>query len=98
MDNKLMITKQYVVVKQKPRGLKHFFNLLIQQRALVLMSVPFVIWLFIFKYLPIWGWTIAFQDYKPALGFGSKSGSDLNISNFYLATNAFSWYCVIHLL
>ena len=69
MDNKLMITKQYVVVKQKPRGLKHFFNLLIQQRALVLMSVPFVIWLFIFKYLPIWGWTIAFQDYKPALGF-----------------------------
>lgn len=69
MDNKLMITKQNVVVKQKPRGLKHFFNLLIQQRALVLMSVPFVIWLFIFKYLPIWGWTIAFQDYKPALGF-----------------------------
>ncbi|WP_082651938.1 ABC transporter permease [Gorillibacterium timonense] len=29
------------------------------------MSVPFLIWLFIFKYLPLWGWTIAFQDFKP---------------------------------
>ncbi|WP_241158569.1 ABC transporter permease [Cohnella candidum] len=30
------------------------------------MSFPFLIWLFIFKYVPIWGWTIAFQDFKPA--------------------------------
>lgn len=29
------------------------------------MSVPFVIWIFIFKYLPLWGWTIAFQHYRP---------------------------------
>ena len=27
---------------------------------------PFLIWLFVFKYLPLWGWTIAFQDFKPA--------------------------------
>ncbi|MFC5986774.1 ABC transporter permease [Marinicrinis lubricantis] len=33
------------------------------------MSVPFLIWLFIFKYVPLWGWTIAFQDYKPAKSF-----------------------------
>ena len=25
-----------------------------------------MIWLFVFKYLPLWGWTIAFQDFKPA--------------------------------
>lgn len=37
------------------------------------MSIPFVIWLFIFKYVPIWGWTIAFQDYKPALGFWDQT-------------------------
>lgn len=53
----------------KPAGLKRFFRKLVQQRALVIMSLPFLIWLFIFKYLPLWGWTIAFQDYKPALGF-----------------------------
>lgn len=45
-----------------------FFRKLFLQRQLVLMSVPFLIWLFIFKYVPLWGWTIAFQDFKPARG------------------------------
>jgi len=50
---------------QKPTGIRLFFKLLIKQRALVFMSVPFVIWLFIFRYVPVWGWIMAFQDYKP---------------------------------
>lgn len=54
---------------KRPTGLKRFFQTLLRQRSLVIMSVPFLIWLFIFKYMPIWGWTIAFQDYKPALDF-----------------------------
>ena len=29
------------------------------------MSVPFLIWLFIFKYVPLWGWSIAFQKFRP---------------------------------
>ncbi|GIP60650.1 sugar ABC transporter permease [Paenibacillus woosongensis] len=49
-------------------GLKGFFHKLSKQRTLVFMSVPFLIWLIIFKYLPLWGWSIAFQDYKPAKG------------------------------
>lgn len=36
-----------------------------KQRYLLLMSVPFVIWLIIFKYVPLWGWTMAFQEVKP---------------------------------
>ena len=55
-------------VDTKPKGLKRFFRLLWKQRALVLMSVPFVIWLFVFKYVPLWGWIIAFQDFKPGKG------------------------------
>ena len=69
MDNNLLLTGMSVAAEQKPRGLKRFFKLLFQQRALVLMSIPFVVWLFIFKYLPLWGWTIAFQDFKPAKSF-----------------------------
>ncbi|HZG87493.1 ABC transporter permease [Paenibacillus sp.] len=53
-------------VPGKPAG---FFRKLAQQRTLVLMSVPFLVWLFVFKYLPLWGWTIAFQKYRPAKGF-----------------------------
>lgn len=46
-----------------------FWGKIRKQKTLVFMSVPFLIWLFIFKYVPIWGWTIAFQDYKPAKAF-----------------------------
>lgn len=29
------------------------------------MVVIFVVWLIIFRYVPLWGWLMAFQDYKP---------------------------------
>ncbi|MDR2572721.1 MAG: ABC transporter permease subunit [Oscillospiraceae bacterium] len=47
---------------------KFSFSLLFKQRTLILMSFPFFIWLLIFAYFPIWGWVMAFQDYKPVLG------------------------------
>jgi putative aldouronate transport system permease protein len=55
-------------VETKRRGLKRFFQLLWKQRALVLMSVPFVIWLIIFRYVPLWGWVVAFQDFQLGKG------------------------------
>lgn len=43
------------------------------QKVLLLLSIPFFAYGFIFWYLPLAGWTIAFQDYKPKDGiFGSK--------------------------
>ena len=40
-------------------------ELMWKQRYLLAMSVPFLIWLFIFKYVPLWGWTMAFQEVVP---------------------------------
>ncbi|GEN56317.1 sugar ABC transporter permease [Halolactibacillus alkaliphilus] len=62
------------IVKNKPKikaqkGLRYFVRKSIEQKELLLMSMPFLIWLFIFKYLPLSGWLMAFQDYKPARGF-----------------------------
>ncbi|WP_375709742.1 ABC transporter permease [Mesobacillus foraminis] len=54
------------------KGLKAFLKKCKSQKALLLMSVPFVIWVFVFKYLPIWGWTMAFQDFKPARAFSEQ--------------------------
>lgn len=54
--------------KKKERSIhkqKFSFKLMHKQRYLLVMSVPFVIWLIIFKYIPLWGWTMAFQDVKP---------------------------------
>lgn len=53
-------TKKENVIKQK-----FSWKLMWKQRYLLLMSVPFVIWLIIFKYIPLWGWTMAFQDVRP---------------------------------
>ncbi len=39
-----------------------------RQKELVLISIPFVIYIFIFAYVPLWGWSMAFQDYKPKPG------------------------------
>ncbi|WP_420809393.1 ABC transporter permease [Aquibacillus halophilus] len=54
---------------KQTKGIKPFLKKCKEQRALLWMTVPFVIWVFIFKYLPVWGWTMAFQDYKPARAF-----------------------------
>lgn len=53
---------------QKEKAIKQKFSmqLMYKQRYLLLMSLPFVIWLIIFKYIPLWGWTMAFQEVKPA--------------------------------
>jgi len=32
-----------------------------------MMSVPVVVWLVIFSYIPLWGWVIAFFNYKPGV-------------------------------
>lgn len=45
-----------------------FMETLYKQRYLILMVLPFVLWIIVFKYLPLWGWTMAFQDYKPKAG------------------------------
>ncbi len=52
---------------QKEKVVKQKFSmqLMWKQRYLLMMSVPFVIWLIVFKYIPLWGWTMAFQDVKP---------------------------------
>ncbi|MCZ8520866.1 MULTISPECIES: ABC transporter permease [Paenibacillus] len=34
------------------------------QKMLMLMSIPFVIYVLIFSYVPLWGWLMAFQNYK----------------------------------
>lgn len=43
---------------------KKRFKKIYQQRYLFLMSIPFVIWCFAFMYLPLFGWIMAFQNFR----------------------------------
>lgn len=45
---------------------KNKWHLLGKQKALVLMSVPFVLYIILFRYIPLAGWVMAFQNYKPS--------------------------------
>lgn len=51
--------------REKTTKQKFSWQLVYKQRYLLLMSVPFVVWLIVFKYVPLWGWTMAFQDVRP---------------------------------
>ncbi|SFF08018.1 putative aldouronate transport system permease protein [Paenibacillus catalpae] len=42
------------------------------QKQLMLMSLPILIYVVIFSYYPIWGWTMAFQNFSPAKQFSEQ--------------------------
>ena len=38
---------------------------IIRQRELFFMIIPVMAYVIIFNYVPLWGWTMAFQNYRP---------------------------------
>ena len=40
-----------------------------EQKMLILMIFPIVVWIIIFGYIPLLGWTMAFQDFQPQYNF-----------------------------
>ncbi len=46
---------------------KGFWTTLLAQRELLIMSLPILLYKVLFSYVPVTGWTMAFQNYKPAI-------------------------------
>jgi putative aldouronate transport system permease protein len=57
---------------------KSFFRLAVEQRQLLVLTVPFMALVFVFNYMPIWGWLMAFQNYTPAKGIWRSKWVGLN--------------------
>lgn len=55
--------------EQKKIQRKLFFKEVVRQKELVLISLPFVIYILMFNYAPLAGWLMAFQNYRPGLKF-----------------------------
>lgn len=66
-----------------------FLTRLFRQRQLVFMSVPLVLYVVLFTYVPLWGWTMAFQDFKPAVAFADQTWVGLKWFEFLFTDETF---------
>ena len=48
------------------------FDRAMRQKQLLFMSVPIVLYIMLFTYVPLWGWTMAFQNFRPARKFSQQ--------------------------
>jgi putative aldouronate transport system permease protein len=73
-----------VISNQKP-----FFYRLSRQRQILFMSLPIILYIILFVYFPLWGWTMAFQNYKPQRSFLRQQWAGLDWFKFLFADKVF---------
>lgn len=73
------------VQPKKARKFRRFKN----QSQLMWMSLPVLIYVMLFSYYPIWGWTMAFQNYRPAKSFAQQEWVGLKQFKFLFTDDGF---------
>jgi len=68
---------------------KGFLARLLQQKQLVFMSVPLVLYVVLFTYVPLWGWTMGFQNFKPGVAFAEQEWVGLKWFEFLFTDETF---------
>ncbi|MGP4038605.1 ABC transporter permease [Gracilibacillus sp. D59] len=73
MERAKELNQQELMNKSKPKSkLKKFLLQLSRDKYLYLLALPGLIYFLLFKYVPMWGITIAFKDFSPFLGFAES--------------------------
>jgi putative aldouronate transport system permease protein len=62
---------------------------IVRQRQLLFMSVPIILYVILFSYVPLWGWTMAFQNYRPGRSFFSQEWAGLRWFKFLFSDTIF---------
>ena len=75
------LTTRTAITLQAVKRKKSFILTMLDQKYLYFMSLPFIIWLLIFNYVPLWGWLMAFQNYKPGKNILQQKW--VGLSNFH---------------
>ena len=70
-------------------GERTFFQKVLSQRQLIYMSLPLILYVLLFSYVPLWGWTMAFQNYKPVRGFLAQEWAGLRWFKFLFTDPGF---------
>ncbi|MDR2701857.1 MAG: ABC transporter permease subunit [Spirochaetaceae bacterium] len=66
-----------------------FFQKAASQRQLIYMSLPLILYVLLFSYVPVWGWTMAFQNYKPSKSFFEQEWAGLRWFKFLFSDPGF---------
>lgn len=70
---------------------KSLMQNIVRQRQLIILIAPFMVFVLVFNYLPIWGWVMAFQKFVPGKGiFGSQFVGMDNFVEAFTDTNFLS--------
>lgn len=88
-----LAVKEGTLKKDKPKNLQSFFMRLKKNyqsnKFLYIMAIPVVLYYVIFKYIPMFGIVIAFQDYSPAKSIFKNNWVGLkNFSEFFMGPYA----------
>ena len=59
-----------------------FSKIMGSQWQLMMMSVPMLLYILLFSYVPLWGWTNAFKDYSSKASFGAGNAPWYGFGNF----------------
>jgi putative aldouronate transport system permease protein len=68
---------------------KSFGDTIRRQRQLLIMSVPIILYVILFSYVPLWGWTMAFQNFRPARTFFQQEWAGLRWFIFLFSDHVF---------
>jgi putative aldouronate transport system permease protein len=66
-----------------------FFYKLSRQRQLLFMGLPIILYIVLFTYVPLWGWTMAFQNYRPTRAYSEQEWVGLKWFKFLFADKVF---------
>lgn len=72
----------------KDRKVKITWKELLKQKELIFLSIPFLVYVILFNYVPLVGWIMAFQQYKPKDGFWGSKFVGLDKFKFLFVDNA----------
>jgi len=71
------------------RRKKNYVVLLNRQKQLIFMSLPIVLYIVLFTYVPLWGWTMAFQQYRPQRAFSDQDWVGLQWFRYLFSDDIF---------
>lgn len=81
--------KRAVRNPKKKRKQPMTWSLIKSQKQLIWMSVPLTLYIILFAYVPVWGWTMAFQNYKPARSFSEQTWVGFKQFKFLFTDDSF---------